>query len=164
MSQSPFNQSIWMGIAKGFTALGCSVEVVDAQKIPTPQTLQRPIDILFSVHGANVPSELIQTYRDKGAKTAVYLLDEPYEVDRTIEWAQHYEWVFSVDKATVPLHCQLAKASHLPLGYDPEVFNPDVQGIPSRILILGSPFSARMPYLTALRDNWGEIVTWVGPG
>ena len=34
----------------------------------------------------------------------MYLLDEPYEVDNSVKWARYYDWVFTVDRATVDIH------------------------------------------------------------
>jgi len=164
MGQSPFNRSIWNGFAEGFQSLGHTVNVVDATRIPDPEVNIELPDLLFAVHGANVPIEKIQAYRARGTGTAVYLLDEPYEVDRSIEWARHYDCVFSVDRSTVPVHQQHTRAAYLPLAYNRRVFNPQVPAIPSRILVLGTPFSAREKYLAAIRDQWAGLVTWVGPG
>lgn len=164
MSQSPFNRSIWTGFLEGFQSLGHSVEVVDSNQIPDPGENTGTTDLLFAVHGFNLPTEKILAYREKQITTAVYLLDEPYEVDRTVEWARHYDCVFSVDRTTVPVHQQHTQAEFLPLAYNPVFFNPNGPGIPSRILVLGTPFGAREQYLAALRDQWGKLVTWVGPG
>jgi spore maturation protein CgeB len=164
MGQSPYNRSIWTGFLEGFRMLGHSVEVVDATRIPDPDTLELKPDLLFAVHGFNVPTVKIRAYRSAGVTTAVYLLDEPYEIDRSVEWSVHYDYVFSVDKATVPVHRALTKAFYLPLAYNHTVFKPNGPGIPSRILVLGTPFEAREKYLAAVRDHWGKLVTWVGPG
>lgn len=164
MSQSPFNRSIWTGFVDGFQSLGHTVEIVDATAIPDPASMHVRPDLLLAVHGGNVPVGNIRAFRTAGILTAVYLLDEPYEVDRSVEWAGHYDWAFSVDQATVPVHSKHTNAAFLPLAYNPSVFGPDGPAIASTILVLGSPFSARETFLAALRDRWGELVTWVGPG
>jgi len=164
MSQSPYNRSIWAGFLDGFQSLGHTVQVVDSSQIPEPEEGQDPVDLLFAVHGYHVPTEKVLAYRNKGISTAVYLLDEPYEIDRTAEWARHYDCIFSVDAITVPVHQLHTHTEFLPLAYNDSIFCPDGPGIPSRILVLGSPFNSRARYLEALRDQWGEIVTWVGPG
>lgn len=148
----------------GFRLLGHSVEVVDATSIPDPGTLEHKPDLLFAIHGGNTPVGKIHAYRNEGVTTAVYLLDEPYEVDQSVEWSSHYDCVFSVDKATVPVHQALTRAAYLPLAYNHTIFRPEGPDIPSRILVLGTPFDAREKYLAAVRDRWGELVTWVGPG
>jgi len=162
--QSPFNRSIWTGFLESFEMLGHTVQVVDSAQIPDPGDNRHPLDLLFAVHGFHVPTSKVQAYNAAGITTAAYLLDEPYEVDRTAEWGRHYNYLFTVDAVTVPIHQRHTRAGFLPLAYNPSIFNPDGPSIPSRILVLGTPFSAREQYLVALRDRWGKLVTWVGPG
>jgi spore maturation protein CgeB len=120
--------------------------------------------MLLAVHGGNVPIDMVQAYRTAGVATAVYLLDEPYEVDRTVEWARYYDFIYSVDQVTVPVHKRFTQARFLPLAYNQDIFTPEGPSIPSTILVLGTPFSAREKFLSVLCERWGKHVTWVGPG
>lgn len=164
MGQSPYSRSIWMGLARGFQANGCHVHVVQGDALREPSTLPAPPDFLFAVHGRIVPAEIVARYRDAGIPTAVYLLDEPYEVDFTTTWARNFDWVFSVDRATIPVHAAYSRARHLPLGYDETVFHPGMPSIASDILVLGSPFQAREDFLHPVIERFGARITWVGPG
>jgi spore maturation protein CgeB len=162
--QSPFNRSIWQGFVRGFERLGYPVFQVEAGQIPDPSIFPERPCLFFSVHGGNVAPEAVLRYRNSGVPTAVYLLDEPYEVDRSTLWARLYDWVFSVDRATLPVHSQYSRAEYLPLGYDDEVFSPDGPRVESNILVLGSCYSVRSDLLAPLVEKWGDSVTWVGPG
>ena len=144
--------------------LGHSVQVVDATRVPDPGSLENRPDILFVIHGFDIPRERILAFREAGIPTAVYLLDEPYEVDRSVTWSRNYDVVFTVDKVTVPVHAEFTRAEYLPLAYNHHIFKPEGPAIPSRILVLSSPFDAREKYLAAIRDRWGKLITWVGPG
>ena len=164
MGQSPFNRSIWMGLARGSERQGCKVEVADATQVPSPTSWDKIPDLLMAVHGGNVPVEIIDKYRAAGVATAVYLLDEPYEVDSSINWAQHYEWVFTVDRSTVKMHAEHSHAVHMPCGYDETIFRSDGPSIKSDILMLGSCFAARENVLGRSINKFGNRFTWVGPG
>lgn len=164
MGQSPFNRSIWTGFHDAFQSVGNTVEVVDATAVPDPSALAQRPDLVFAVHGGNVPPEKIARFREQGIECAVYLLDEPYEVDRSLEWSRHYDRVFSVDRATVPIHAGFTNAHFLPLAYNAGIFSPEGPEIASRILVLGTPFKAREEYLSAICERWADLVTWVGPG
>lgn len=164
MGQSPYNRSIWVGIARGFERQGCKIEVVDASQIPFPSHWETLPDLLFVVHGGNVPEEAVRHYRNAGVTSAVYLLDEPYEVDRSVLWARHYDWVFSVDRSTIPVHQEHSHAAHLPCGYDDTIFRPDGPSVKSSILMLGSCFAARENLLATSARKFGQLFTWVGPG
>jgi len=102
-------------------------------------------------------------YRNHGIPTAVYLLDEPYEVDRSTLWARYYDWVFSVDRTTVPVHSRYSHSEYLPLGFDAHVFHPEGPSIRSEILVLGSCYGTRANLLAPLVKKWGRRITWVGP-
>ena len=164
MPNSPFNSSIWRGLAEGFQSLGHRLIVVDAEKCPRPSAFAEKVDLFFAVHGVHVPRELVGEYREQGVLTGVYLLDEPYEIDRTVQWARHYDYVFSVDRITVPVHQKYTNAEFLPLAFSDAIFSGEGPKIESDILVLGSAYKAREIYLAALRDNFGPQVTWVGPG
>jgi spore maturation protein CgeB len=164
MPQSPFNSSIWRGLAHGFQSLKHRLMIVDSEKCPGPGAFAEKVDLFFAVHGAQVPQKVIGEYRDQGATTGVYLLDEPYEIDRTVQWARHYDYVFSVDRVTVPVHQKYTNAEFLPLAFSDAIFSNEGPKIDSDILVLGSAYKAREIYLAALRDNFGSQVTWVGPG
>lgn len=164
MGESMFNRSIWEGIARAFASLGHRVEVTDADAVAPASSGATWPDLLFVVHGGTVAVETIDRFREHDVVTAVYLLDEPYEVDRSIQWARHYDLVFSVDRATVPVHQAYSTSSFLPLGYDSERFHPRGRAYASDILVLGSPFEHRLQFLAPLRSRWGRYVTWVGPG
>ncbi len=162
--QSPFNSSIWRGLAHGFQTTGHRLKVVDSSRCPLPSAFKEHVDLFLAVHGSSVPRGVIREYRAQGVMTCVYLLDEPYEVDRTVEWARHYEYVFSVDRVTLPVHSQHTNAVFLPLGFSDAIFGTEGEKISSDILVLGSAYKAREIYLSALRDNFGSQVTWIGPG
>lgn len=161
--QSPFNRSIWQGFVHGFMRLGFPVQQVEAKQVPDPSIFPERPRLFFAIHGGNTPPEVITRYRDCDIPTAVYLLDEPYEVDRSTLWARLYDWVFTVDRATVPVHSQYSRSEYLPLGFDENVFHADGPRIESDILVLGSCYGTRATLLGPLLKKWGNSVTWVGP-
>ncbi len=164
MGQSPYNRSIWTGLSRGFERQGCKVEVVDAQQLPKPMSWSALPDLLMVVHGGNTSVEVIQQYTKAGVPTAVYLLDEPYEVDRSVEWARYYDWVFTVDRSTVKVHAENSNSIHMPCGYDDAIFRPDGPSAKSDVLMLGSPFPARENIMGKTIRKFGNRFTWVGPG
>src|SRR5262249_15501076 len=71
-------------------------------------------DLIFVVHGRR----FVQRWRDKFARyrAAVWLVDEPYEVDDTASWSSTFDYVFLNDQATLSRH---RNATYLPTAYDP---------------------------------------------
>jgi hypothetical protein len=77
-------------------------------------------DLLFVVHGRRFSArwgDLAKQY-----PSAVWLLDEPYEVDDTSRFSGAFQWVFINDPSTLHRH---ANAHYLPVCFDPHVhFDP----------------------------------------
>lgn len=164
MGQSPYSRSIWTGLCRGFDKQGCTVQLVDATQVPAPSSFEVLPDFLLSVHGGNLQTEIVDSYKSAGVPTAVYLLDEPYEVDNSVKWSRFYDWVFTVDRATVDVHAEFSHVAHMPCGYDDTVFNTRGPSTPSEVLMLGSCFAAREKYLGRSINKFGPLFTWVGPG
>jgi hypothetical protein len=74
-------------------------------------------DLLFVVHGRRFAQRWSQ--RMGSRRSAVWLVDEPYEVDDTAAWSQHFGTVFVNDPATLARH---RNAHFLPMAFDPQVY------------------------------------------
>ena len=71
-------------------------------------------DLIFVVHGRR----FAERWKGKFSsyKTAVWLVDEPYEVDDTARWSKMFETVFINDPNTLTRH---PNAHYLPVCFDP---------------------------------------------
>lgn len=85
-----------------------------AQKIRT----FRP-DLVLVVHGRRFAQRWGDRFRD--LETAVWLLDEPYEVDDTARWSGLFKTVFVNDPASLHRH---ANAHYLPVAFDETLHRP----------------------------------------
>ncbi|MBA4175721.1 MAG: hypothetical protein C0505_04050 [Leptothrix sp. (in: Bacteria)] len=82
-------------------------------------------DLVLVVHGRRFVqrwSRELAAWRGAPWRTAVWLVDEPYEVDDTAAWSHHFDAVFVNDAATLARHAAPGTAAHfLPMAYDPVV-------------------------------------------
>jgi hypothetical protein len=103
------------GLREAAQSLGLASEHADWDDPHLAQKIDcfRP-DLLFVVHGRR----FVQRWGNhfKALRSAVWLLDEPYEVDDTAAWSGHFEHVFVNDAATLPRH---RNAHRLPVAYAP---------------------------------------------
>lgn len=76
-------------------------------------------DLLLTVHGRRFPHALLKGARGIRAK-AVWLVDEPQEVDLSERYSRHFDVVFSNDRNTCGVHGP-HKTWYLPLAADPTV-------------------------------------------
>jgi glycosyltransferase involved in cell wall biosynthesis/SAM-dependent methyltransferase/spore maturation protein CgeB len=76
-------------------------------------------DLLFVVHGR----KFAQTWGAKFAewRSAVWLVDEPYEVDDTERTSRFFDFVFVNDPSTIKRH---RNAHYLPVAFDPGLHHP----------------------------------------
>lgn len=71
-------------------------------------------DLIFVVHGRRFAERWKGKF--KSYKTAVWLVDEPYEVDDTVRWSRTFDAVFINDPNTLTRH---PNAHYLPVCFDP---------------------------------------------
>ena len=103
------------GLREAAQSLGLASEHADWDDPQLPQKIERfRPDLLFVVHGRR----FVQRWgnRFKALRSAVWLLDEPYEVDDTAAWSGQFTHVFVNDAATSPRH---RNAHRLPVAYAP---------------------------------------------
>ena len=79
-------------------------------------------DLLLTVHGRRFPHALLKSARGIRAK-AVWLVDEPQEVDLSERYSRHFDIVFTNDRNTCGIHGP-HKTWYLPLAADPAMHRP----------------------------------------
>ncbi len=118
-------------------------------------------DLLLTVHGRRFPHVLL---REVHYPTAVWLVDEPQEVDLSERYGRHFDVVFTNDPNTCGVHGP-HKCWYLPLAADPRVHKPG----PSRygmvdVTFAGSVLPERAELLSRAYELTPEV-SWriVGP-
>jgi hypothetical protein len=99
-------------------------------------------DLVFVVHGRRFSGLWRQI-----ARSAVWLLDEPYEVDDTANWAGKFDHVFLNDPATLHRH---QNATCLPVCYDPHLYTNNGGPRPHAVGFIGGGNGTRDRYLAGL--------------
>lgn len=102
---------------------------------------------LFVVHGRR----FAQRWRNSfpSVKKAVWLLDEPYEVDDTAKWSGLFDVVYLNDPSTLDCH---RNAYYLPVAYDSEVHRENGEAKKYQIGFIGGHNETRERYLLALKE------------
>lgn len=137
-----------MGLEHAATALGLSYRHAawDAHDLAAQITRFDP-DLLFVVHGRKF-ARRFPTRITRG-RMAVWLLDEPYEVDDTAVFSKQFDTVYINDPQTLHRH---HAASYLPVCYDPIVqWNPGSER-PYVVGFIGGGNRTRERYLRALAE------------
>lgn len=114
-------------------------------------------DLLFVVHG-RMFARRFPNIKGFGCRTAVWLLDEPYEVDDTETFSRRFDHVFVCDPATLYRHYNgsgqngqhQVTSSYLPVCYDPHVHQPGPFERIRKVGFIGGGNATRERYLSAL--------------
>ena len=103
------------GLSNAAKQLGLEHEVAlwDDPSLDARVERFRP-DLIFVVHGRRFAEKWKGKF--KSYKTAVWLVDEPYEVDDTARWSRTFDTVFINDPNTLARH---PNAHYLPVCFDP---------------------------------------------
>jgi len=136
------------GLHHAADALGLVYTHADWTVLPAQITAFRP-DLVLVVHGRKFAQHRMRKMKAGAAQTAVWLLDEPYEVDDTASWSSRFDHVFVNDPASLPRH---ERSSYLPVCYDPVVHVAGTQPRPHAVGFIGGGNATRDTYLGALAD------------
>jgi spore maturation protein CgeB len=108
------------GLAHAAADLGLVYRHADCRAWDLADQIERfRPDLVVVVHGRVAHNRLGKA--GETTPTALWLLDEPYEVDETSRWSRRFTYVGVNDVATLHRH---ERASYLPVCYDPQVHRP----------------------------------------
>lgn len=102
-------------------------------------------DLLLVVHGRRFSTRFGD--RRLAGRQAVWLVDEPYEVDETSGWSKRFDVVGVNDPVTMHRH---QHAVYLPTCYDPVLYTHGKGPRPYAVGFIGGSNSTRSRYLEAL--------------
>ncbi|MFH5182122.1 glycosyltransferase [Paenibacillus sp. TAB 01] len=163
---SPLDQSIIEGLRGLVREL---VIVTPAQDFAAAALKLRP-DYVLVLDGLNAPVEEIDKIRAEGIRTAVWLTDDPYYTDMTLEMIRHYDVVFTLELECVEFYRQngIAQIHYLPFAANTAVFRPKMIPIQYRrdISFIGSGYWNRIavfdqiaPYLAG-KNSYISGIWW----
>lgn len=120
-------------------------------------------DIVLTLCGPKsyLPIEMVRGIRKMRVPVAVWFVDDPYAIDNALEVATEYDYVFSIDSGCVPYYQEKGceRVYHLPLGTDPDIFNP-FQVHPtyhSDICFVGTGYKNRLHFFDELFANLSHV-------
>lgn len=138
------------------------------QGLPTLQVLteQYQPDLALTLIGYSLQTPMLDLLKQKGVKTAVWLTEDPYFMDRTLLLLDHYDYVFTIDTAALQLYQKMGhkQSFHLPLGTNEEVFKPKIaeKKYQSDICFVGYPYPERVKYIQLLLQHTPYKIIVVG--
>ncbi|MBK1704718.1 glycosyltransferase [Halochromatium glycolicum] len=140
---------ITQGLADAARALDIEHRTASCDDPRLPVLVERfAPDLLLVIHG--------RTFRQRwgrrfaGYRSAVWLVDEPYEVDDTVRTSLLFDSVFLNDPSTLSRH---ENAHYLPLAYNPRVHQPESGPKHYEVGFIGGYNARRERFLSALAEK-----------
>jgi len=113
-------------------------------------------DLVLTMRGACIPATTVNAIKKMGAVTALWAVDDPYEIDQVLEYARIYDFVFTVEKAAVDIYREAGcrNVFQLPLAAFPGVHEsrPVAPSFESDICFIGSGFYNRTELFDEIAD------------
>jgi spore maturation protein CgeB len=154
-----FHEPIDIAIIKALRQLQIDVYVYYLVKTPELNYLSilkniNP-DLVLTLHGnflrRDIMENINQTYN-----TAIWLVDDPYEIDNTLSYVRYFDHVFTIEKSCIPVYKNAGiKSVHwLPLASNTDRFKEiKVENkYISDICIVGTAFDKRREIIDNLAD------------
>lgn len=104
---SPLDEAI-MATLQGMVA---QVTLSDPRQPVSEIALQTRPDLVLVLDGMDIPIEHIDAIRQAGIQTAIWLTDDPYYTDMTLDIVTHFDHVFTLELNCIDLYRQIGCAS-----------------------------------------------------
>lgn len=109
-------------------------------------------DVLLLTSGFFLEAELLDLARHDGVKVVLIATEQPYELTRELELAQHCDIALLTDPITIDAFHEVTTAVHAPHAYRPSVHTPGpaVPELACDFAFVGTGYASRMEFLQAL--------------
>ncbi|KAB2488079.1 CgeB family protein [Priestia endophytica] len=147
-------------ICKGFNHF----EGMDSLKL---NVLEFEPDLVFTMTGFILPEQMTEWLKDQKNKLAVWMTEDPYYMDKTVEIINRYDYIFTIDRASLE-HYQKNGHPHvylLPLGTDPNTFSPSTHSDEQELIdicLVGYPYPDRIELIKFLLKETQYTIEVVG--
>jgi len=113
-------------------------------------------DLVFTMHGNYMPANAIEAIKKMGSITALWSVDDPYEIDDILGYVSPYDYVFTVESAAVDIYREFGckNVYQLPLAAFPKVHNHRTVApqFRSDVCFIGSGFYNRIELFDEIAD------------
>ncbi|MDN4523618.1 CgeB family protein [Fictibacillus fluitans] len=128
-------------------------------------------DLVLTSVSFLLPSEMAVYIKSQKIPSAVWLTEDPFYMDSTLKLAEHYDYLFTIEKSAIPYYFEKGhhQTYYLPLGTDPATFTSfDVKKMYD-VCLIGFPYPDRIELINHITresdlslllvgDEWMDIL------
>lgn len=150
---SPLDEAI----SSTLRSMVAEVIIIEPGQLTVEAVLQAAPDLVLVLDGMFVNNEMMDTVRQLGIRSAVWLTDDPYYTDMTMENVKHYDYIFTLESNCIPYYQQLGctHVYHLPFAAHTEYYRPSRNISPLRrdVSFIGSAYWNRIAFFDPIIDR-----------
>ncbi|MEY9870472.1 spore maturation protein CgeB [Peribacillus sp. B2I2] len=125
-------------------------------------------DLVISLVGYKVDKQLMEFLKKSGSILSIWLTEDPFYIDSSIEVVKEYDYVFTIDLGALEFYKKKFPEKnffHLPLGTDPILYQPSAT--PNKYLydlcLVGYPYPERIELVNHILNHTHYGLILVGP-
>ncbi|MEK5477622.1 glycosyltransferase [Paenibacillus sp. FSL R5-0407] len=138
------------GIIETLRTLAATVTVTDPTQNVSQQAEEARPDLVLALDGWHLSAEHVDSIRNMGIRTALWLTDDPYYTDITADLVMHYDYIFTLELNCVDFYRQrgCANVYYLPFAAYPGYYRPlrERAENPRNLSFVGSAFWNRVEF------------------
>ncbi|WP_057915691.1 glycosyltransferase [Peribacillus muralis] len=125
-------------------------------------------DLIITLVGYKVDKRLMECFKKCGSILSVWLTEDPFYIDSSIEVVKDYDYIFTIDLGALEFYKKKFPEKnffHLPLGTDPNLYQPSVTPIKYiyDLCLVGYPYPERIELVTHILNDTHYSLILVGP-
>ncbi len=123
-------------------------------------------NLVLTMVGVKMPLKIITWLRKQSIPTAIWLTEDPYYIDRSINLIPNFDYVFTIDTAALEFYQKQGykQCYYLPLGADPLIYRPSSSNTSQKydLCLVGYPYPDRVQLIKLLLSKTPYTVLVVG--
>ena len=147
-----------------------NVKYIDIHPLEEIEMMKKKVELFqpdaaIALVGYLVPISFIEWLKEKKIKTAVWLTEDPYYTDRSLQLLPSFDIIHSISKQSVEYYKELGfkKVFHTALGTDLKTYSKrPMQKYEADICLVGYPYKERVNFVNRLLAETTYSLTLAG--
>jgi len=156
---SPLDEAVLSTLQK----VTAEVTVTDVRQNLVELAAGKRPDLVLVLDGMDLPLEQIAALRGSGIRTAIWLTDDPYYTDFTMNIVAHYDYVFTLERNCMDFYKGLgcAEVHYMPFAAHRDHYRPTLSRSPiiRDISFIGSAYWNRVEFFRPIMEELMQFNT-----